>query len=208
MDYRHNPTDVIAGGIIGVLVSWYGYRQYYPVSVQCADHRFGRSKSHSLSPLTLSSLPFSLPLCMRGYHGIVLPHYTADIQPIGTPQSYKPYSPRIPKDTELIPTHNDSSLSTDHQHENTAPYNPNLNGHSHANSAAYPMSNTTNQAYGSDPYAAAPGSAVASANYTGHAYPPGREGVGSVNGFHGDKIPVVMAEYSSEEAETIPRDRA
>ena len=32
MDYRHNPTDVIGGGIIGVLVAWYGYRQYYPVS--------------------------------------------------------------------------------------------------------------------------------------------------------------------------------
>lgn len=31
MDYRHHPTDVIAGGIIGILGAWYGYRQYHPV---------------------------------------------------------------------------------------------------------------------------------------------------------------------------------
>jgi hypothetical protein len=30
MDYRHHATDVIAGGIIGLLIAWYAYRQYYP----------------------------------------------------------------------------------------------------------------------------------------------------------------------------------
>ena len=33
MDYRHHATDVIAGAIIGILVAWYAYRQYYPVSM-------------------------------------------------------------------------------------------------------------------------------------------------------------------------------
>ncbi|KAL1410923.1 hypothetical protein Q8F55_001866 [Vanrija albida] len=33
MDYRHHPTDVIAGAIIGVLGAWWGYRQYYPALV-------------------------------------------------------------------------------------------------------------------------------------------------------------------------------
>lgn len=32
MDYRHHATDVIAGGIVGVLAAWWGYRQYFPVS--------------------------------------------------------------------------------------------------------------------------------------------------------------------------------
>lgn len=32
MDYRHHATDVIAGGIVGVLSAWWGYRQYFPVS--------------------------------------------------------------------------------------------------------------------------------------------------------------------------------
>lgn len=32
MDYRHHATDVIAGGIVGVLTAWWGYRQYFPVS--------------------------------------------------------------------------------------------------------------------------------------------------------------------------------
>jgi membrane-associated phospholipid phosphatase len=32
MDYRHHPTDVIAGGLIGIGAGWWGYRQYYPVS--------------------------------------------------------------------------------------------------------------------------------------------------------------------------------
>ncbi|WVF67223.1 hypothetical protein IAT40_001971 [Kwoniella sp. CBS 6097] len=30
MDYRHHATDVIAGSILGILGSWYSYRQYYP----------------------------------------------------------------------------------------------------------------------------------------------------------------------------------
>lgn len=30
MDYRHHATDVIAGGIIGILVSYFCYRLYYP----------------------------------------------------------------------------------------------------------------------------------------------------------------------------------
>ncbi|TYJ52524.1 hypothetical protein B9479_006884 [Cryptococcus floricola] len=30
MDYRHHPTDVIAGSLIGVAGGWYSYRQYYP----------------------------------------------------------------------------------------------------------------------------------------------------------------------------------
>ncbi|WVR09265.1 hypothetical protein IAU60_006330 [Kwoniella sp. DSM 27419] len=54
MDYRHHATDVIAGAVIGLLFSWYAYRQYYP--------------------------------------------------PLEHVQSYKPYSPRIPKD-EVIPMH-------------------------------------------------------------------------------------------------------
>lgn len=32
MDYRHHATDIIAGSILGILVAWYAYRQYYPVS--------------------------------------------------------------------------------------------------------------------------------------------------------------------------------
>ena len=31
MDYRHHATDIIAGGIIGILGAWFAYRQYYPV---------------------------------------------------------------------------------------------------------------------------------------------------------------------------------
>lgn len=34
MDYRHHATDVIAGGIVGTLIAWYCYRQYYPVSLE------------------------------------------------------------------------------------------------------------------------------------------------------------------------------
>ena len=30
----NSHSDVIAGGIIGILVAWYCYRQYYPVSNQ------------------------------------------------------------------------------------------------------------------------------------------------------------------------------
>ncbi|BEJ11190.1 hypothetical protein CspHIS471_0106120 [Cutaneotrichosporon sp. HIS471] len=30
MDYRHHATDVIAGAVVGLIVAWWGYRQYYP----------------------------------------------------------------------------------------------------------------------------------------------------------------------------------
>ncbi|KAG7571140.1 hypothetical protein FFLO_00965 [Filobasidium floriforme] len=39
MDYRHHATDVIAGGIIGILVAWYCYRQYYPALTDPCAHR-------------------------------------------------------------------------------------------------------------------------------------------------------------------------
>lgn len=39
MDYRHHATDVIAGGIIGALMAWYAYRQYYPPLAAEACHR-------------------------------------------------------------------------------------------------------------------------------------------------------------------------
>ena len=30
MDARHHPFDVISGALIGILVSWASYRQYFP----------------------------------------------------------------------------------------------------------------------------------------------------------------------------------
>ncbi|KAJ9098055.1 hypothetical protein QFC19_006490 [Naganishia cerealis] len=39
MDYRHHATDVIAGGIIGTLIAWYAYRQYYPALAAPNCHR-------------------------------------------------------------------------------------------------------------------------------------------------------------------------
>jgi membrane-associated phospholipid phosphatase len=38
MDYRHHATDVIAGAIIGIVMAWYSYRQYYPVSELVCPH--------------------------------------------------------------------------------------------------------------------------------------------------------------------------
>lgn len=32
MDYRHHAGDVIAGALLGIVSSWYCYRQFYPVS--------------------------------------------------------------------------------------------------------------------------------------------------------------------------------
>ncbi|WVN91180.1 uncharacterized protein L203_106436 [Cryptococcus depauperatus CBS 7841] len=39
MDYRHHATDVIAGGIIGVLAAWWCYRQYYPPLSHTQPHQ-------------------------------------------------------------------------------------------------------------------------------------------------------------------------
>lgn len=39
MDYRHHATDVIAGGIIGALIAWYAYRQFYPPLAAQRSHR-------------------------------------------------------------------------------------------------------------------------------------------------------------------------
>lgn len=44
MDYRHHATDVIAGGIVGVLSGWWAYRQYYPVSVGVCFARLTRPR--------------------------------------------------------------------------------------------------------------------------------------------------------------------
>jgi diacylglycerol diphosphate phosphatase/phosphatidate phosphatase len=44
MDYRHHSTDVLAGAIMGVLVAWYCYRQYYPVSM---NSTMGRETARS-----------------------------------------------------------------------------------------------------------------------------------------------------------------
>lgn len=30
MDYRHHVGDIIAGSLLGLLIGWYSYRQYYP----------------------------------------------------------------------------------------------------------------------------------------------------------------------------------
>ncbi|KAJ9121472.1 hypothetical protein QFC22_002088 [Naganishia vaughanmartiniae] len=39
MDYRHHATDVIAGAIIGILMAWYAYRQFYPPLAAERSHR-------------------------------------------------------------------------------------------------------------------------------------------------------------------------
>lgn len=30
MDYRHHATDIIAGSLLGLLIGWFCYRQYFP----------------------------------------------------------------------------------------------------------------------------------------------------------------------------------
>ncbi|ORX38970.1 phosphatidic acid phosphatase type 2/haloperoxidase [Kockovaella imperatae] len=39
MDYRHHSTDVIAGGIIGILAGWLSYRQFYPSLGDSASYK-------------------------------------------------------------------------------------------------------------------------------------------------------------------------
>lgn len=36
-DYRHDVWDVTCGGLLGMLVSWFSYRRYYPAlrSIRC-----------------------------------------------------------------------------------------------------------------------------------------------------------------------------
>lgn len=71
MDYRHHPTDVIAGAVIGVLGAWWGYRQYYPALI--------------------------------------------------TPESFEPFSPRIPRD-DVLPLHNlDGSSNNNDGYGETVP---------------------------------------------------------------------------------------
>ncbi|KAH7924588.1 PAP2-domain-containing protein [Leucogyrophana mollusca] len=56
MDYRHHWQDVIGGSILGLVVSFFAYRQYFPS--------------------------------------------------LASPMSHRPYSPRVPRDEEVLPTSN------------------------------------------------------------------------------------------------------
>jgi len=174
MDYRHNPTDVIAGGILGVLVAWYGYRQYYP--------------------------------------------------PIDAPQSYKPYSPRIPKEAETIPTHRQET-----EHSSFIPSalaQPHLQGHSHDEVYKQTSGSGSDHHSTQDPYIQHPGqqaqllavqnnsrpggNAMLGAN--GHGYPPVTAINTGANPYGSDPYAVpagrnTATEVHSEDLETVQRDR-
>ncbi len=45
MDYRHHSTDIIAGGVIGILVAWFSYRQYYPVRLDLFTPHLAKSET-------------------------------------------------------------------------------------------------------------------------------------------------------------------
>jgi diacylglycerol diphosphate phosphatase/phosphatidate phosphatase len=71
MDYRHHATDIIAGGIIGILGAWFAYRQYYPVCLFLTHHEaragsLGRCKSPSLDLLQRLVQRYSLMLRLPG----------------------------------------------------------------------------------------------------------------------------------------------
>ncbi|KAL1922043.1 uncharacterized protein VTP21DRAFT_10685 [Calcarisporiella thermophila] len=52
-DYRHHPTDIIAGAIIGVLAAYFSYRQYYPSLTSPDCHKpFSPRLRDSIHPLT------------------------------------------------------------------------------------------------------------------------------------------------------------
>lgn len=74
MDYRHHATDVIAGGIIGALIAWYSYRQYYPPLHAEASHRpYSPRIAHEDAHVTAEEgpdfIPADDPLTTTGNHG-------------------------------------------------------------------------------------------------------------------------------------------
>ncbi|KAJ9095959.1 hypothetical protein QFC21_005321 [Naganishia friedmannii] len=61
MDYRHHATDVIAGGIIGTLMAWYAYRQFYPPLAAPNSHRpYSPRIAHEDAHITAEENPESM----------------------------------------------------------------------------------------------------------------------------------------------------
>ncbi|KZV80136.1 PAP2-domain-containing protein [Exidia glandulosa HHB12029] len=48
MDYRHHATDVLSGSILGLVVSYFSYRQYYPPLDSPVSHKCYSPKRHSM----------------------------------------------------------------------------------------------------------------------------------------------------------------
>jgi hypothetical protein len=62
MDYRHHATDVIAGGIIGTLMAWYAYRQYYPpLSAEACHRPYSPRIAHEDAHITAEEGPDFIP---------------------------------------------------------------------------------------------------------------------------------------------------
>lgn len=62
MDYRHHATDVIAGGIIGALIAWYAYRQYYPcLSAENCHRPYSPRIAHEDAHITAEEGPDFIP---------------------------------------------------------------------------------------------------------------------------------------------------
>ncbi|KAJ9093586.1 hypothetical protein QFC20_007096 [Naganishia adeliensis] len=63
MDYRHHATDVIAGGIIGILIAWYAYRQYYPcLSAENCHRPYSPRIAHEDAHITAEEGPDFVPV--------------------------------------------------------------------------------------------------------------------------------------------------
>ena len=78
MDYRHHATDVIAGGIIGALMAWYSYRQYYPPLAAEACHRpYSPRIAHENAHISAEEGPDFIPdaenPATSARHGPILP---------------------------------------------------------------------------------------------------------------------------------------
>lgn len=73
MDYRHHATDVIAGAVIGIIVGWWGYRQYYPPLVaskswQPYEPRIPRDAELPVHGLERASRDVHAPLASNTSH--------------------------------------------------------------------------------------------------------------------------------------------
>ncbi|TXT11683.1 uncharacterized protein COLE_02093 [Cutaneotrichosporon oleaginosum] len=108
MDYRHHATDVIAGAVIGIIVAWWSYRQYYP--------SLGASKSWRPYEPRISrdtELQTHGRTASRDEHALLPSHMTNS--PVERPYaSYPPqqYEPRFSEGRAVDKTYSNGGIAT------------------------------------------------------------------------------------------------